>query len=194
MMQIASRWRSFTRSTRGSAVEFAFVFPFIFLMMIGSIDAGNLFSHHRKAQQLAESIVRTARALDAQLDVAAAVPLTANQITLLRHVAARMQTQVPEDTNYIWIGRFVRPPGSAPGSMPVQMLPEGLQGTANQGIVLAGDASYAAQANIDAANSIASTINAGEIVYVVDVTFSYHLMSPVPESLKRRTYIIRYAL
>lgn len=194
MTKIVAAWRAWAGSERGTVIEFAFVLPLLLMLLIGTIDAGNLFAHHRKAQQMAESLVRAARAFDAQVETVSTLPLTSAQITLLRHIAGRMQTQAPERVNYIWIGRFVRPQGSAAGSAPVQLLPAGLQGKDNQGIVLAGDAGYATQANSDAAAAIMSTIGGGEIVYVVDVTFSYDLMSPLPAGLKKRVYAVRYTL
>lgn len=185
-------FRSFCGSARGSVVEFVLIFPFLFFVMVWLIDAGNLFANYRYAQQVAESVVRTARSLDAQLDTNTARPLDDKSITILRNVAGRMETQAPTGVNYVWIGRFVRPQNGASGVAPLQMLPDGVGGAMNQGIVLAGDAVHAANANVEAANAIAATIAPGEVIYVVDVTFSRALLTPVPE--RRLVFSVRYSL
>ena len=188
---IRQRFSAFCYSTRASAVEFTLIFPILFFVMIGLIDAGNLFAQHRKAQQVAESLVRSARVLDLAIANSSIMPLSDDNITLLRNIAGRMWTQAPQGVNYIWIGRFVRPQS---GTDPLQLLPNGLSSGNNLGIVLVGNANYAAQANTDVLAEMSASMNANDIVYVVDVTFSHMLMSPVPASLRRSSYSVRYSL
>lgn len=187
-----SKIRQFGRSAHGSAVEFVLIMPFLFMLLVWLIDAGNLFAQYRFAQQVAESVVRTARSFDVALETTTMRPLAGPSVTVLRNVASRMETQAPQGVNYVWIGRFVRPPDGPSGPILQQLLPDGVAGQANTGIVLAGDPSYAAQANAEASAALASTIPVGEIVYVVDVTFSRGLLTPLPQ--KRLVFSVRYSL
>lgn len=182
----------FLRSRTGSAVEFVLICPFLFLSLVFLIDAGNLFSDYRYAQQVAESVVRTARSLDVPLQTQDMKPLDSDSTTILKNVAARLETQAPEGMNYVWLGRFVGPQSADSGGKPRQLLPDGVSGKNNEGLILAGASSYAEGANRNAANVVAKTIAPGEIIYVANVTFSRRLLLPI---LKRQlTLSVRYSL
>lgn len=189
--RIALQFRRYQRSREGAvAVEFVLVIPFLFLLFVLIIDAGNLFAQYRQAQQVAESVARAAKALDVAITKESTKPLSDDTITILRNVAARMRTQAPEGENYVWIGRFVQ---SQDGNKtPQQMLPAGLTKADNLGIVLNGKGSHAAQANQAAADAITNVLQAGDLIYVVDVTFSRIMLSPLPQ--KRLVFSVRYVL
>lgn len=184
--------KSYWQSTRASAVEFAFIMPIIFFVLVGALDGGALFAQQAKAQQIAESLVRTARAFDVQIVSTNVTPLTDDTQTLLRNIAARMQTQYPSGDNYIWMGRYVRP---LDGSPVRQTLPEGMRPrTHNQGLILAGNASYAAAADAEALAAFDTSLQPGDIVYVVTIRYTQGLMSPLPQSLKILPMEVRFAL
>ena len=186
------RFKSYWQSTRASAVEFAFTMPILFFVLVGALDGGYLFAQHAKAQQIAESLVRTARALDIQIETAKVLPLSDDTQALLRNIAGRMRTQYPDGDNFIWMGRYVRP---VDGSPIRQTLPDGMNGLAtNQGLILAGKPIYAADANAEALATFGTTLQPGDIVYVVTVRFTQGLMSPVPASLKKLPLEVRFAL
>ena len=180
------------QSTRASAVEFVLILPILFFLFLGVVDGGHLFAQHAKAQQTAESLVRTARSLDVQVVSKNTSPLTDASRTLLRNIAARMQTQVPDGVNYIWIGRYVRP---LDGSPVRQTLPDGMSALAkNKGLILAGQESYASAASEEALAAFDAALQPGDVVYVVTVRFTHGLMSPLPPSLKRLPMEVRFAL
>ena len=180
------------QSTRASAVEFALMLPILFFLLLAILDGGHLFAQQAKAQQIAESLVRTARSLDVQVTSTNVLPLTDASRTLLRNIAARMQTQAPDDVNYIWIGRYVRP---LDGSPVRQTLPDGMNALAtNKGLVLAGQASYALEARDEALTAFDTSLQAGDIVYVVTVRFTHWLLLPLPPSLKKLPMEVRFAL
>lgn len=184
--------RRYSQSTEASAVEFAFIMPILFFVLVGILDGGALFAQQAKAQQIAESLVRTARALDDQIVSTQVIPLNDDTQALLRNIAARMQTQYPDGENYIWMGRYVRP---LDGSPVRQTLPNGMRPrTNNQGIILAGKASYAAAANAAALDAFDATLQPGDIVYVVTIRYTQGLMSPLPETLKILPMEVQFAL
>lgn len=192
MTNFMERFRHYCQSSRASAVEFAFIMPFLFVILIGVVDGGSLYAQYTKAQQVAESLVRTARALDVQLVADPDRPLTNDTQALLRNIAARMTTHLPEDINFIWIGRFVRPPD---GSAVRQTIPNGMTNFENnRGMILAGKADYATPAHASALEALDESLQPGDIVYVVRLRVTHGLMSPVPASMKRFPIEVRFAL
>jgi hypothetical protein len=190
--------RAYTRSCRGSTVEFVLVFPFLFLFFIFVVDACNWLADWRQATRLAESIVRTAHALDRKIVDQDVRPLNDDDIRLLRNIAARMQVQFPDGRNSVWLGRYVRPQSPAPSAQPptvqpiVQLLPGGLTDPNNRGIVLIGEETDVVDRNRLVAEAIEPIALAGEIFYAVEVRFTRQLLSPVPQRLERLQYSVRF--
>lgn len=192
MRSLRQVWLNYCRSTRASAIEFAFMMPILFIVLVGAIDGGILFARHAKAQQVAESLVRTARALDQQLTSINSVPLNDDTLALLTNIAARMPGFDSTLSDYIWIGRFVR---TQDGTDVNQTLPQGMRGAANNaGIILAGDVNSLAEAHSAALDAFNTALRPGDIVYVATVRFTQGLLSPVPASLKRLPVAVRFAL
>lgn len=189
---------AYTRSCRGSVVEFVLVFPFLFLFLILVIDACNWLADWRQATRLAESIVRTAHALDRRLVDQDVRPLGDDEIRLLRNIAARMQVQFTDGRNSVWLGRYVRPqlPGrpTEPSAIRpvVQLLPNGLADPNNRGIVLSGEDTDVGDRERFVAEAIEPIALPGEIFYAVEVRFTRQLISPVPQRLERRQYTVRF--
>jgi len=192
MLRLSARLQAYVSTARGSATEFVLIFPLLFAVLTGLVDASNVFADYRQAQQVAESIVRTARSFDEALETTTARPLSDRNVTILRNVAARLQSQAPGGVNYVWIGRFVRPVEPINGRLAVQLLPGGLSATTNVGLIFVGIASHALNANRDAYESIVDTIAPGEMIYVAVITFSRQLLTPVPE--RRVVFSVRYSL
>jgi|GEM_PF-6824038 len=186
---------AYLRSCRGSAVEFVLVFPFLFLFFIFVVDVCNWLADWRQATRLAESIVRTAHALDRKLVDRDIRPLADDDLQLLTNIAARMQVQLPNARNSVWLGRYVRPHLAGPfaATVPVvQLLPNGLAGPNNRGIILSGDVRSIADQDLLVARAIEPIALPGEIFYAVEIRFTRQLLSPVPEWLERRLYRVRF--
>ena len=98
------RFQDFRASQSGSAVELVLILPLLLIMLTGILDAANLFADRRAAQRLAESIVRAAHTFDRAVISDQTLPLSQDQITILRNIAGRMMVQLPAEENYIWLG------------------------------------------------------------------------------------------
>lgn len=187
--------RNYLRSSRASAVEFVLVFPFLFIFFLFVVDFCNWLADWRQATRIAESIVRTAQALDRRLVDSETRPLSDETIQLLRNIADRMKVQLPDAKNSVWIGRYVRPQrgnGLAVQAPIVQLLPNGLSDPNNQGIMLNGDAEDVAQRNQRISAKIETIALSGEIFYAVEIRFRRHFLGPLPQWAKERMYTVQF--
>lgn len=186
--------RAFLASQRGSAVEFALVLPIMIVLLLAVVDFCNLFADRRQASRIAESIVRTAHALDQKIVNSDDLALSDDTIQLLSNIAARMNVQLPGARNYVWIGRYVRPHSDAfSAPQPVrQLLPNGLKGDEGEGLILNGKAERAARRNRISKAQLEPIALPGEIFYAVEIGFTRQLFSPVPSRAQRHTYKVRY--
>lgn len=187
------RFQDFRASQSGSAVELALILPLLLIMLTGILDAANLLADRRAAQRLAESIVRAAHTFDRAVISDQTLPLSQDQITILRNIAGRMMVQLPAEENYIWLGRYVRPQPNEQGQQNVrQLLPLGLTRADNQGLLLAGSAGLSGRINGDFLTRLEAIAEAGEVIYAVEIGFTRAFLTPLPPALARQLFTVRY--
>lgn len=194
MMHLSQCLRLYLRGTKAGAVEFALIFPFLFLSMIFILDIGNLFADRRVSYRLAESIVRAARAIDNPIVDANLVPLQEGQMEMLQNIAKRLLVQWPEGRNYVWIGRFVKPHGLASDDT-LQLLPGGIKDIkTNRGSFLAGTIDSAPDVHEKILAEVEKFAVRGDIVYAVEIGFTRRFLTPLPTRLKQQLSKVRYIL
>ena len=195
-MSVSASFRIYISGNRASAVEFVLIFPFVFMMILLAVDAGNYFADRRAANRIAESIVRTARDLDNNLANYDSVALSEDTLKLLTNIAKRVPTQLPSERNYVWLGRYVRPFGPERNVLvPVrQLLPNGLMGENNTGLQVFGKPEDVVGVDQEVRAVIDAFAQPGELIYAVEVGFSRRFMTPMPGWMKLRLSRVRYIL